>query len=144
MPTENDDQIHYDPSLNAQALPITVQKKDNDSDAKTLLHLMFYALHTTEGREYFRTHKWRPEIGLSDTDRTALIKKCVEYGVTREDLQDAIIQAQIAGEQFAIAYKARDFGVTRKNAETVYLQKMAFITWCLWEDTKGHEFSLGW
>ena len=145
MPTETDDQIHYDPTLNTRAKRIEVTQESDDPDAKTLLHLMFYALHTTEGREFFRTHKWNAETrSLSDEDKAALIAKCIEFGVTREDLQDAIIQAQIAGEQFAIAYKTRDFSVARKDAETVYLQKMAFITWCLWEDTKGHEFSLGW
>jgi hypothetical protein len=145
MTTENDDQIHYDPSLNLGAATIAVTpSRPGDPNTKTLLHLMFWALHTADGRQFFRTHKWRPDVGLTASDRSALINKCIEFGVTRQDLQEAIIGAQVAGEQFALAYKERRFDEFRKQAEAVYQQKMAFITWCLWEDTKGHEFSLGW
>jgi hypothetical protein len=146
MPSESDDKIHYDPSLNKAAPPFAVKpNKPEAGDQKTLLALMFWALHTEEGREFFRTHKWNKDTAeLSAEDRKALIEKCLEYGVTREDLQDAIIEAQVAGEQFAQAYKDRRFDEFRTQAEAVYMQKMAFITWCLWEDTKGHEFSLGW
>src|SRR3954467_7251314 len=114
MPSESDDKIHYDPSLNKNAAPFTVKPKGPEGgDQKTLLALMFWALHTEEGRAFFRTHKWQKATGaLSPADRKALIDKCLEYGVTREDLQDAIIEAQIAGEQFAQAYKDRRFDVS--------------------------------
>lgn len=146
MPTEADDEIHYDPSLNQGAKSISLDPATpaGDPNAKTLLHLMFWALHTNDGRVFFRQHKWRPGTGLTPSDRDEIIKKAKEYGVLREDLHAAIVDAHVAGEQFAEMYRNRNFGPERKTYEAVYLQKMAFITWSLWEDTKGHEYSLGW
>jgi hypothetical protein len=141
-------EISYDPSLNNDAGYIEINKLSGeplrDRDGQTLLYLLFWLLYTKDGRDLMRNNK--PVNGvLDDVKRRVLTDKFASYGVIRPDLQSALIEAHIAAENWAQAFKtgpSKDDD--RARAEKVYLQKMAFITWCLWEDAKGHEFSMGW
>jgi hypothetical protein len=114
-----------------------------DPHRKTLLHLIFWALYTWDGREMMRNNKLNPETGQIPDGGAALKAKFAEFGVTDAALVQAILDAHIAAEKWVLAYKANKPGDLDLH-EKVYSQNMSFITWCLWEDAKAHEFSMGW
>ena len=83
---------------------------------------------------------------LPPEKRQLLKNKLSEYNVA-DDRQEAIISAHIAAEKWVAANKLMpdaDAEKTRDFQENIYLQNMSFVTWQLWEDCKGHEFSMGW
>jgi hypothetical protein len=147
-------QIIYDPTLNLAAGYVGLQLPAADAadgpplrpqDGKTLLALLFTLLYTKPGRDLMRNNK--PVNGqLSDAQRQTLLDAFSNLGgVTSPDLQNALVDAHIAADTWATSFKSDPTNDgARATVEKVYLQKMAFITWCLWEDAKGHEFSMGW
>jgi hypothetical protein len=79
--------------------------------------------------------------------RTTLTNKLTERGVTDERIQSAIVESHVAAVNYERAL--RDVTSSTRPARLeqwgkAYLQHTAFITWCLWEDAKGHEFSMLW
>jgi len=150
-------EINYDKTLNTTAgyleiRPETTGPSGTSSDAEplkppneqTLLHLLFWALYTRPGRDFMRTNK--PANGaLTDSQKTALTNKFAQFGVTDPARVGAILDAHVAAENWTLANAQGPAGFPNRDLnEKQYLQKMAFITWCLWEDAKGHEFSMGW
>jgi hypothetical protein len=111
-------------------------------DGKTLLRLMHWALYTQEGRNFLFARKPDAKGQLDEKARTELIDKFKEAGVGSEDVQNAIVEAHVAAHQWVAARKTDS--ADKRQAEKVYLQKMSFVTWCLFEDLKNHEFSLLW
>jgi hypothetical protein len=161
-------EIHYIPGLNIaenylsvaddrrrddHTTPLTPEEKaaTPNPDSKTLLHLLFWLAHTREGRDFFRTITLDP-AGNSDgtitaSMRTTLTNKLTEKGVTDERIQSAIVESHVAAVNYERAL--RDVTSETRPARLekwgkAYLQHTAFITWCLWEDAKGHEFSMLW
>ena len=116
-------------------------------DDKTLLHLVFWLTHTRDGRNFFREHSLEQgSEGLKQGAKEALIKKFNELGVTDERIQSAIVQSHIAALNYDRAFLGNkpNRAAEMERWEKIYLQHSAFITWCLWEDAKGHEFSMLW
>ncbi len=144
-----DFKINYDPTLNKEAgyvqiHPDTEHEPLRARDAQTLLHLLFHLLYTWDGRELMRKNKPGPG-GLAPENRNNLLARFNAFGVTDPGLQEALIAAHVAAENWVNAFKAGPLqDQERKTQENIYLQNMAFITWCLWEDATTHEFSMGW
>lgn len=165
-------EIHYIPGLNSKENYLSVAEDrgvglgpegqplrpgnpdfEPNRDAKTLLHLLFWLAHTREGREFFRTITLDP-VGvdsvdgvISDVKRTELTNELTVRGITDERIQSAIVESHVA----AVNYERALRDVSNPNRPVrlekwgkIYLQQTAFITWCLWEDAKGHEFSMLW
>jgi hypothetical protein len=143
-------QISYDPTLNTRAGYVDIKDPAGSlapllpRDRQTLLFLLFKLMYTFEGRQFMRDNNV-VDGKLTDQKQQNLIAYFAENGVTDNAVQNALINAHIAAQDWADAYNA---GATRDDdrqaAEKVYLQNMAFVTWSLWEDAKAHEFSMGW
>jgi hypothetical protein len=142
-------QISYDPTLNTTAGYVDIADPSTlaplaPRDRQTLLFLLFKLLYTYEGRQFMRDNNV-VDGKLTDEKQKNLIDYFAQNGVTDNAVQTALINAHVAAQNWADAYKA---GATRNDdrmaAEKVYLQNMSFVTWSLWEDAKAHEFSMGW
>jgi hypothetical protein len=111
---------------------------------QTLLNLVHHLLYTREGRDSLRNNL--PVNGvLSSASRAALLAKFATFGVLDPAVQNAVLDAHIAGATWV---QLNELGPTkaadRAEQERVYLQKASFVAWCLWEDAKAHEFSMAW
>jgi hypothetical protein len=139
-------EITYDPTLRDKAGFVQIDKtKLRDQDGQTLLYLLFWMLYTEDGRKLLKDNEPGTDGQLLPEQRANLVKKFAEYGVTSPDLQNAILDAHVAGHNWTVAFGAgQSQDTARALCEKVYLQKIAFILWCVWEDAKGHEFSLAW
>lgn len=161
MPTD----INYDKTLNDLAGFLKVLKDDDvhpfkdttkppaaqplrDQDGKTLLNLLHHLLYTFSGRDLMRNNKPAPgQTTLPASAIAALTERFNQFGVTDPALQSALLETHLAAELWVRENdKLPDPAAEQQRAlyEKVYLQKMSFITWCLWEDAKGHEFSMAW
>ena len=128
--------------------PDPVAQPLRPQDGKTLLNLIHHLLYTFEGRDLMRNNKPAPgSTTLSPESRAALTARFSAFGVTDSALQEALLDAHLAAELWVRANELMPDPAaeqTRDVQEKIYLQKMSFITWCLWEDAKAHEFSMGW
>jgi hypothetical protein len=122
-----------------------------NNDGKTLLHLLYWLAHTREGRDFFHNKVvLKPAIGegtLEEPERQLLVTELTKRGVTDERIQSAIVESHVAAVNWVRVQKNVTLEGRDKLLEKwgkIYLQQTAFITWCLWEDAKGHEFSLLW
>jgi hypothetical protein len=141
--------IHYDPSLNGEAGYVEISDPQGEQplrerDRQTLLYVLFQILYTKPGRDLMRDNK--PIKGQFDEAKKETLRRAFqEMGITDLKVRESIIDAHEAAQNWADAFKA---GAKQNNVleynEKIYLQQMAFITWSLWEDAKGHEFSMGW
>jgi hypothetical protein len=138
-------QINYDETLHDRAGKVELTNDTLAEEGKTLLRLMYWALYTAEGRKLLDGHKnIDPKTGsLTSQDRDVLIAAFAARGVTNQPLCDAIIDAHVAATLW-VAARTQGNEEAQKQAEFVYLQKMSFVTWCLFEDFKSNEFSLLW
>jgi hypothetical protein len=139
-------EISYDPTLGAQAGGVIIDKtKLRPQDGKTLLFMLFTLLYTEAGRAFLDANVPSATGQLAPANRQNIVNYCNDFGVTGPDLQNAIVDAHVAGHLWKLAYdKGQPGDIDRQNQEKVYLQKMSFIMWSVWEDAKGHEFSLLW
>jgi hypothetical protein len=141
-------QIKYDPTLNANAGYLDITPRPGEplrpQDAKTFFHMLFWMLYTREGRDLMRTMKL--VNGTLPADRLQALEATFDsFGVIDGARRQAVIDAHVAAESWVTANSGMPGAESERDfQEKIYLQKMSFITWCLWEDTKDHEFSMGW
>lgn len=142
-------QIYHDPTLNDGAgyldvTPAAKAKPIVNPHGNTLLNLIHCLVYTFEGRELMRKNGLNAlKTALEPSSRTNLENEFRARGVTDE----RVLSALVASHEAALLWKVHNEKgdqIKRSEFEQVYLQHTAFLTWCLWEDAKGHEFSLTW
>lgn len=151
--------ISYDPTKNSKdettqdraAGYLEIQQGEpplQELDKKTLLHLLFWLVHTKEGVGFLEANKPGPEGPGDAVARENLRKVFVErFGILNQVLQDALIDGHFAATQWVEANSRMPHpkaAAAREEAEKVYQQKISFVLWMLWEDAMGHEFSMLW
>jgi hypothetical protein len=112
---------------------------------ESLLRLIAWVTLDRDGREFMRSLTLEADGSFSQVKRQKLIDKLAELGVTNERIVFAFVEAHVA----AIKWKffndpAHPDEAQRDIQEKAYQQYTAFLTWVLWEDAQGHEFSMIW
>lgn len=135
----------YDANMHVDAGTATVDRSHLKASLQTgLLHLVYYLMYTAEGRNFLREQ--RPSdttpVRTADDVRSAIQKKCTEYGVSGQAV-DAMIGAHFAGIGWVEAYGNNNVP-ERNKQEAVFKQNLALISWLLWEEGSGPLFPLPW
>lgn len=143
--------ITYDPSKNEAAGYLEIVSGSpplTENDKKTLLHLLFWLLHTREGRDLLRNNK-PPAPGQDDDVVRANLREVFvnQFGILNRTLLDALINAHFAADRWVEANNRMPESAAqrdREHYEKVYQQNISFVMWMLWEDAMGHDFSMSW
>jgi len=149
----------YDPELNLNAgylLDSQDPGKPIGDDGKRLLHLIYWLTYTKIGRDFLRANYPSPqdpppegrftEAAVTATLRARFIQ---EFNLTNETVLNACIQLHFQATYWVDENKKFAEGdqtalARRDLHESNYKMYLSVITWQLWEDGTGHEFSLGW
>jgi hypothetical protein len=110
----------------------------------TLLHLLFFLIHTSEGRTLLGANPPQDDqAGRADKARGTLKAALKGKFKTIADEQlDVVIDAHFAADRYV---EALENGHGDKLAQRqIYEQKVIAILGALHDDAMGHEFSLVW
>ena len=140
----------YDPNLIDTAgfltLPIPDPNRPIGDYGKTLLHLLFWLTYTQKGREFLGQNHVKdanPPEPRKQAIRDALRTEFANFNVDNEAVVTALTDAHFAAEDWVKANNANSL-VERDKFEAIYKQNMSVVTWWLWEESLGNNFSLLW
>jgi len=136
-----------DPAVGYPAAAADAAKpKLSPTDAQTLLNLIWTLTYTEQGRKVLKENRPKKAhngvVVTEDQVRTNLTKWIKDFGIHDSTVVQAVVEAHIAADAW-IAEKLVD-GVDQAKYEKIYQQNVAVVTWMLWEDAMGHEFSMNW
>ena len=160
----------YDPTLNERAgflpsldddfdhPPFPHQSKPIGDNGKRLLHLVYWLTYTKGGREFLRANypskQNPPEPGRKSEAQVEAILRAKfkeDFNLdTDESVMNACIQLHFHATYWVDENKKIKDGdpaanpLQRAMHEANYNTYLSVITWQLWKDGTGHEFSMGW
>jgi len=135
--------IDFNPALNTTGGYLNVMPDGIGTNGQTLLHAIFWAVYTQEGRDYMHTLLLEADGSFSATNELKLRSKLGTFGVNSEAIVFAFVQAHVAAMRWKLAHNTHD-AVQEEIQTKAYQQYTAVLTWSLWEDAQGHEFSMTW
>ncbi|HKP59743.1 MAG TPA: hypothetical protein VJV78_23630 [Polyangiales bacterium] len=140
----------YNPKLTVDAGFFNAVTEDQDrpigENGKTLLHLLFWLTYTKLGREFLaknHVEDAEPTGPRIEAIRAALREEFLKFNVDNEVVVTALTDAHLAAEDWVKANTAGSL-VERDKFEAIYKQNMSVVTWWLWEESLGNNFSLLW
>ena len=135
--------IDFNPNLNANGGYLNVTPDNIGTNDQTLLHAIFWAVYTHPGRDFMHSLTLEADGSFSAANEQKLRNKLNEFGVNAEAIVFAFVQAHVAALRWKVAHAAHD-AVQEEIQTKAYQQYTALLTWSLWEDAQGHEFSMTW
>lgn len=157
----------FDPELTKNAgflLDSPDPTKPIGEDGKRLLHLVYWLTYTRAGRQFL--NDWKPsKQAVPPADRkpdSVVIAQLTtrftqDFNLTDQNVLEACIQLHFQATYWVDANAQVIAATAAGNASSVtaataerdlyeanYKMYLSVITWQLWEDGIGHEFSLGW
>lgn len=132
----------YDDKAHDEGGTVTVDRTRLDPKyQKGLLALLYWLTYEEGGRAL--AHANRFDQGRTEQDiRQELSTEFRKFNVLGP-AADALIEAHLAAVRWTEENKAKNFG-KRQTQEELYMQHMAAVTWWLWEESAGDNFSLPW
>lgn len=113
----------------------------------TLLHLMFFAIFSSEGHQLFKANgpesKATPDLAKTSLKAELLARFPTLTDANRPGLLDAVIDAHFAADWYVGAYESGD-AAGKLAQQKAYSQKLLAILGELHDDALAHEFSMLW
>ena len=140
--------IEYDEQLAKTAggytiVPTTIVPPNGD----TLLHLLFFAIFSSEGQQLFKKNGPRDGATLDLAKASLKAKLLAKFptltDANRPGLLDVVIDAHFAADWYVEAYEAHD-DAGKQAWQQAYSQKLLAILGELHDDALAHEFSMLW
>jgi hypothetical protein len=149
----------YDPLLSQRA-GFLLSGQDPDKpigdDGKRLLHLIYWLTYAREGREFLRANAPSravptPAGRKSEADVEAILraKFVADFNLTNEVVLNACVRLHFEAtywvdENVLVGQGDQSALGRREVHESNFKMYLSVLTWQLWEDGTGHEFSLSW